>query len=128
MDGWVQPQAQPQAASCKQAPTEIERGKRSYKEDEGGSEKEAKATQQSTQQQHAKACKQAAACSTRLGEQRQDGDAGMAAHHRHIHSRHIHALLFCVESLGANLLQQAVQCVWLCSPCAARSGLLLICL
>ncbi len=38
-----------------------------------------------------------------LGEERQDGHAGVAAHHRHVHLGHIKACLLGEEGLGAHL-------------------------
>ena len=41
--------------------------------------------------------------STHLGEEGQDGDAGVAAHHGHIHLADVQAGLLGVEGLGADL-------------------------
>ncbi len=38
-----------------------------------------------------------------LRQQRQDGDAGVAAHDRHVHILHIQALALGVECLGTHL-------------------------
>lgn len=38
-----------------------------------------------------------------LGEQREDGNAGVAAHNRHVNLANIDACLLSVESLGTNL-------------------------
>lgn len=43
--------------------------------------------------------------STHLGEERQDGDAGVAAHHGHVHLGHIQAGLLRKEGLGTHLRQ-----------------------
>lgn len=42
----------------------------------------------------------------RLGEEGQDGDAGVAAHHRHVHLGHVQARLLGVEGLGAHLWRE----------------------
>ena len=52
--------------------------------------------------------------STHLGEERQDGDTGVAAHHGHIHLGHIQAGLLSKEGLGAHLQMREYRAMIRC--------------